>query len=64
MAAAVEEASAARKEVGVVVGDAMVATSAGCWVVGFDGMEAAVVQGEVGRFVGCCGSRSVGMFQS
>lgn len=63
MAAAVEEASASRMKVGVVVGEAMVATSAGRWVVGFDGMED-VVQGEVWRFVGCCGSRFMGMFQS
>lgn len=53
MAAAVEEASAARMEVEVVVGEAMVATSAGLWMVGFDGMKAAV-EGEAGTFVGCC----------
>ena len=62
VAAAVEEASAARMEVDVVVGEAMMATSAGRWIVGFDGTENAA-RDEAGRFVCCCESKFVEMFQ-
>lgn len=61
-ASTVEVASAARMEVDVVVGEAMMATSARRWIVRFDRVGEAA-QDEGGRFICCCESRFVGMFQ-